>query len=294
MNLPQKESNHLKLSLGIVILLFIGVSVFGAFVYNSSLDTQLQLENEKNIVLADLSNLTELYEEAIADNSIQNTQLIAAKEQIETLYNELKSANNKVETLLKFKAKYYALEAQVEVLLSENEALKNTNTLLEVVLDSIEGALDNQKITNGNLSKQNSLLSAKIDTAKELQIVAINGSAWIQRSSGKLLPTKRARRADAIKVCFTVGKNNLADFGQKSYYVQIIDAKNNILGTNTPIKFGADVLKYSFVSTFDYKNENLEVCEFFTNNNGKFNKGVFTINIFNGATIVANTTFSLK
>ena len=110
--------------MGIVILLFIGVSVYGAFVYNSSLDTQLQLENEKNIVLADLSNLTELYEEVIADNSIQNTQLIAAQEQIETLYNELKSANNKVETLLKFKTKYYALEAQVEVLLSENEALK--------------------------------------------------------------------------------------------------------------------------------------------------------------------------
>ena len=74
-------------------MLFIGVSVYGAFVYNSSLDTQLQLENEKNIVLADLSNLTELYEEVIADNSIQNTQLIAAQEQIETLYNELKSAN---------------------------------------------------------------------------------------------------------------------------------------------------------------------------------------------------------
>ena len=52
----------------------------------------------------------------------------------------------------------------------------------------------------------------------------------IERSSGKQIPTERARRSDKIKVCFTVAKNKLTEAGDKELYVQVIDPKNNVLG----------------------------------------------------------------
>ena len=35
----------------------------------------------------------------------------------------------------------------------------------------------------------------------------------IERSSGKQIPTERARRSDKIKICFTVAKNTIAESG---------------------------------------------------------------------------------
>jgi hypothetical protein len=42
--------------------------------------------------------------------------------------------------------------------------------------------------------------------------------------------TDKARRADMLKVSFTIAENQFAKSGDKTYYVQVIDSKNNVLG----------------------------------------------------------------
>jgi hypothetical protein len=54
------------------------------------------------------------------------------------------------------------------------------------------------------------------------------------------IETDKARRADVLKISFTIAENQIAKSGDKVYYVQVIDSKNNVLG-DKKIDFGADI-----------------------------------------------------
>src|SRR5690606_17149006 len=103
-----------------------------------------------------------------------------------------------------------------------------------------------------SLLVQNTELSSVVRDAAALQTVGLVGMGVIERSSGKQIPTERARRTDKIKVCFTIAKNTLAEAGDKELYVQVIDPKNNVLGSNDQIEFEDEVLNYSLISRFNY------------------------------------------
>ncbi len=117
----------------------------------------------------------------------------------------------------------------------------------------------------------------------------------IERSSGKQIPTERAKRSDKIKVCFTVAKNMLAEGGDKELYVQVIDPKNNVLGANAQIAFDDQVLNYSLISRFNYENRNLNICEYINElEDSNFEKGRYKINVFNDKALISSSEFELK
>ena len=59
-----------------------------------------------------------------------------------------------------------------------------------------------------------------------------------------------------------IAKNDLVESGDKALYVQVIDPKNNVLGLNNELVFNEDVLNYSLISSFNYENNNLDICEY--------------------------------
>jgi hypothetical protein len=142
---------------------------------------------------------------------------------------------------------------------------------------------------------QNTDLAKVVENAAVLQTVALKGFGVIERSSGKQIPTERARRSDKIKVCYTIAKNTLVLAGDKELYVQVLDPNNNVLGVNEQIQFNDKVLNYSLVSKFNYENRNLNICEYVSpNGDDVFAKGRYTINVFNEDELVSTSEFTLK
>jgi hypothetical protein len=85
-------------------------------------------------------------------------------------------------------------------------------------------------------------------------------SAYKVRNSGN--KSKRIKREEQIlKISFTIAENQIAKSGDKVYYVQVIDSKNNVLGDKKIIDFGADTLTYSFMTTVKYENKTVQVTE---------------------------------
>lgn len=114
------------------------------------------------------------------------------------------------------------------------------------------------------------------------------------RSSGKQVDTDKARRADQLKVCFAIAANEIAKSGNKTYYVQIIDSKNNVLGDKKIQNFGEMTLTYSFITTVAYDNKAVDVCEFLDGKGKDFEKGTYFVNIFDQSELVSKTSFSLR
>jgi hypothetical protein len=288
------SSKGSKTTILILVLLLLGTLFFTYRMHSTNKATELVLENEKSEVVRNLEQMSSLYAEANADNEVANAKLIEAQARLDVLVAELKASKSSVSALLKYKKKYFELESEMEVLLNENETLKFQNALLETALDSTQVQLNSQLDSNTLLTQQNLQLSETVNKAKTLTVERLNAFGVIQRNSGKLVPTTRARRVDNLRICYTIPSNLIAEAGDKKYFVQVIDPSLSVIGSNTPVQFGDKSLKYSYVSAFSYENELLEVCDFVSNEEGTYEKGAYIVNVFDQDMLISSTTFSLK
>ena len=95
-----------------------------------------------------------------------------------------------------------------------------------------------------------------------------------------------------LQVNFTVAENKIAKSGDKTYYVQVIDSKNNVLGDKSTISFGDNTLTYSFTTTVKYENKTVEVSEQLPGKD--FAKGTYFVNVFDKGELVSKSSFSLR
>ncbi|WP_033958115.1 hypothetical protein [Psychroserpens jangbogonensis] len=283
----------LKIALGILLALFLGTAFYTSKLYNEKKENEATLTMEKNQVMADLSSMAKQYDVAIGENEVANQNLVEARDRIQGLMDSLKISQNSVNSLWRYKKKFMALQEEMDVLLTENDELKVENALLATSLDSTNMQLEERAVFTDSLLVQNTQLSEVVENAAVLQTVGLKGFGVIERSSGKLIPTERAKRSDKIRICYTVAKNALVGAGDKELYVQILDPKNNVLGANEQIQFDETVLNYSLISKFNYENKNLDICEFVAPNDD-FTAGRYVVNVFNENELVSASEFTLK
>lgn len=242
--------------------------------------------------MKDLEELKATYDAAIAENTSMSDELIVERDKVVNLMASLSKSKGDVASLAKYKAQYITLQGNMKVLMEENEALKKANTTLTAQRDSTATVLGESKKYNETLVGQNEELSKVVEKAAKLTVLNTRGSAFKLRSSGKEISTEKASRADVLKISYTIAENQVAQSGAKTYYVQVIDSKNNVLGDKKTENFGDNSLTYSFVSNINYENKTVDVTE---NLKGKdFPKGVYYVNIFDKDQLVSKTSFTLK
>ncbi|MEM6517374.1 MAG: chromosome partitioning protein ParA, partial [Bacteroidota bacterium] len=233
------------------------------------------------------------YDVAIDENEKVNQDLVDARNRITGLMDSLKVSQNSVNSLWNYKKKYLSLQKEMKDLLTENEKLKVENSLLATSLDSTNLQLAERNMFSDSLLVQNNQLAEVVENAAVLQTVDLKGFGVIERNSGKLIPTERARRSDKIRICFTIAKNTLVGAGDKELYVQVLDPNNNVLGANEQVEFDEQVLNYSLISKFNYENKNLNICEFVAPDD-KFEEGRYIVNVFNKNQMVSTSEFTLR
>jgi uncharacterized protein (DUF3084 family) len=288
----QNNNSSLK-SLIIVLSVLFALSL--VYIYKLTTDvntTEQKLTttlSEKEQVMKDLNDLKTTYDTAIAENTSISDELIAERDKVVALMEKLKNSNGDV---AKFKKQYLALESKMKGLVAENETLKKDNTVLKVQRDSTIVVLDESKKTNKELTGQNEDLSKTVEKGSKLAIVNLKTAAFIVRSSGKEIATDKASRADILKVSFTIAENSIAKSGDRKYYVQVIDGKNNVMGERQTEKFADKSLTYSYIANVKYANKTLDIVQNIPSD--KFEKGTFYVNVFDNGQLVSNTTFTLK
>ena len=291
----QKSSSSLKAVIAVLAVLLVGSLVY-IFKMTSDTDvvkTELKTTlTEKESVMKDLQELKSTYDAAISENTSMSYELTQERDKVVNLMNDLSKSKGDVASLAKYKTQSVALQSKMKVLMAENEGLKKQNTTLTTQRDSAVVVIGEAKKSNEALAGQNEELSKVVEKAAKLTVLNTRGSAYKLKSSGKEVATDKASRADVLKISFTIAENQVAQSGTKSYYVQVIDSKNNVLGDKKTETFGDNTLTYSFMSNVNYENKTVDVTE---NLRGKdFPKGTYFVNIFDKDQLVSKTSFSLK
>lgn len=290
----QKSNSSLKAIIVVLAILLAGSLVYMYKMSSDAKSTETLLVKDKESAMNDLAALKTKLDAAIAENTSVSDELIAEREKVVKLMAELEKSKGDIASLKKYQSQYNTLNAKFNALAKENGLLKDQNSLLTSRNDSISLALGEAKKFNDTLVIQNENLAKTVEKASKLTVMNLRTEAIKEKSSGKQVVTERARRADKLKVCFAIAQNEVAKSGNKLYYVQIIDSKNNVLGEKKTEAFGDMSLTYSFTTTVAYENKAVDVCEFLDGNGVDFEKGVYYVNIFDKGTLVSKTSFTLK
>lgn len=289
------SSSSLKAIIAVLAILLVGSL---AYIYKLTTDakevkTELgKTVSEKELVMKDLESLKTTYDAAIAENTSMSEELIVERNKVVALISDLKKSKGDNASLAKYKTQYLKLETDMKGLLAENEGLKKQNTTLTTQRDSTVVVLGESKKFNEVLVGQNEELTKTVEKGSKLTVLNMKTSAYKLRSSGKQIETDKAGRADVLKISFTIAENQIAKSGDKTYYVQVIDSKSNVLGDKKTENFGDRSLTYSFTSNVKYENKTVNVSEDLPGKS--FEKGTYFVNVFDKDELVSKTSFTLK
>jgi DNA repair exonuclease SbcCD ATPase subunit len=291
----QNSNSKLKAIIGILAVLLI-VSL--VYIFKLTSDTKTletivsKVKSEKESVLKDLNDLKSTYDAAIAENTSMSDELIAERDKVVKLIENLKSVKGDNASLMNYKNQYKALEQKMRNLMEEVAVLKSKNQELTTNLDSTKVILDDSKKYNQVLVGQNEELAKTIQKGSKLTVTNLKTASYRVRSSGKQIATDKASRTDMLKINFTIAENKIAKSGDKTYFVQVIDSKNNVLGDKAMISFGDTSLTYSFTTLVKYENKTVEVSQQLPGKD--FAKGTYFVNVYDKAELVSKSSFSLR
>lgn len=288
----QQNNSSLKAIIALLAVLLVASLVYVFKLTSDAEVVQSELVktvSEKEDVLKDLEELKATYDAAILENTSMSEELIKEREKVLNLIQEVKQSKGDVS---KFKTQFVKLQSDMKTLLAENEVLKKQNTTLTVQRDSTAVVLGESKKQNTVLVTKNEELSKTVDLGSKLTVLNMKTSAYKMKSSGKQIATERAGRADVLKVSFTIAENKIAKSGDKTYYVQVIDSKSNVLGEKKSETFGTKSLTYSFSTVVKYSNKTVDISEDLPGKN--FEKGTYFVNVFDKDELVSKTSFTLK
>ena len=291
----QKSNSSLK-----AVILALSILLLGSLFYIFKLTTEAKAlhtevastKTEKENVLQDLQKLKATYDAAIAENTSMSDELIAEREKVVGLMAQLEKSKGDVASMAKYKQQFLTLQTKMNSLMQEVDVLKKQNQSLTTNLDSTKVVLTDSKNYNQVLVGQNEELSKTVEKGSKLSVLNLKTGAYKLRSSGKQIETDKASRANILKVSFTIAENKIAKSGDKTYYVQVIDTKNNVLGDKTTIEFGSESLTYSFTTSVKYENKTVNVSQDLPGKN--FEKGTYFVNVFDKSELVSKSSFTLK
>ena len=294
MTTQSSNNNRAKILIGLLVVLLVSLAGYTYTLIQQNKETVLFLEADKAEVQKELEAIVVSYNEILQDNELKDKELIAARDRIVVLLDSVKNYKANLSIINRYKAQVRALKNERTQLFIRADSLLFVTQRLAIEKDSTTAVLNKTIKVVDSVTTANTQLFNSLEKGALIGITNLDATAIIVRKGGKLKQTKRASRADKIRVCYTIAPNTLAQAGDRVLYVQVINPDNNIIGDKSNITFGQDLLTYSKSEIVFYENKALDVCAIVGTAGQDVLKGLYTINIFDAQRQIGSTTLMLK
>ena len=294
MTTQSSNNNRAKILIGLLVVLLVSLAGYTYTLIQQNKETVLFLEADKAEVQKELEALVVSYNEILQDNKLKDKDLIAARDRIIVLLDSVKDYKANLSIITRYKAQVKGLKNERTQLFKRADSLLVVTQRLAVEKDSTTAVLIKTIKVVDSVTTANTQLFNSLEKGALIGISNLDATAIIVRKGGKIKETKRASRADKIRVCYTIAPNTLAQAGDRVLYVQVINPDNNIIGDKSNITFGQDLLTYSKSESVFYENQALDVCAIIGTTGQDVLKGLYTINIFDAQRQIGSTTLMLK
>jgi len=301
----QQKNNWVKIFFAVFFVFGVGAAVL---VFSSESDKNenkvkkestskipfVNAENtEQKNILDSLNTLKAAYDVAILEKTALSQELELERKNVENLMEIIKASQNPSSAQIKiFRNQLSDLNSSLEGKVLEIKKLKSQNKNLLTEIESQNVVMYNQKAENDTLISKQKKLESTLKDASKLSLSNFKVIALREKSSGAELETTKAKSTKKLKAIFTVNGNAVAKTGKRTFYIQVLDQKNNVLGDNKLIEFGNDkALVYSFIVSTDFQGKSVNVYGIL---NDQFKKGTYFVNYFDKQEIMGSASITLE
>jgi len=274
--------------------------------------TQAELEKEYYETLSELEEMRTASDElnAIIDGQKEELKTQKARvNQLITVEKDYEAARAEISKLREMRDKFVA---QVNKLQEENEALAATNQQLQAEKVSLTEevqtkTLENEELKNETevmafrnetLLKERENLADKVTFASVVQVDDIIVNGYRLKNNGKESLTKRAEKAEGLKVCFEAGENTITDAGEERFYVRIVDPLGatmamDDMGSGVIQDANEKQVRFTQYRDIPYENMTTDACLSWQPG-VSFKEGLYLVEVYNKGHLAGSSTFTLK
>ena len=293
MNNDNQTKNFKRIIIILVLLLF-GLGAYTLILFQESQANQKDLQEQKMAIAQELGDLKGTYDALLKDYQLQDQELIEARSRIAQLLDSVESAKPSMAIIKRYRIEIARLKEERTMLFARADSLIQVTQSLSFKVDSTLVVLDQTRLEREGLRQKNDDLERVLEKGSRLQIIDFSSNAVIVRRSGKIVDTKRASRADKIRACFTITPNAVAVPGERNLYLQVINPKNNLIGSRMTLEQGQERLYYSATTQVDFQQEEVDVCMMVGAQEEDLVSGRYILNLYQDSTRLATTTMLLK
>lgn len=146
--------------------------------------------------------------------------------------------------------------------------------------------------TNKSATEVKKAPAVKFEKFAKMTLSNVKVAAYNLKSNAQQVETNNSSKADLIKITYTIDGNPTVKSGERTFYVQIINANGNVVGKRITEYFDNETLTYSLSKTINYNNQTQDCTIDFPYKD--FEKGVYFINVFDRNDLVGRASFTLK
>jgi len=292
---PGKSSKQRRMNI-IFTLVFAALAIAIGFLLYTLLterkdaeEMRVALEIQKENLTNELNDLYMSFDSLQTENDSMNMRIEQEQQKIRNLLAIRESNAKKIQ---RYDKELKTLRNVMKDFLVQIDSLNQANLQLRAenkqVRNQIEEATNVNRQLEENLRKEQD----KVETASVIK--CSNIVAEPITDNGAL--ARRIKRADKIKVSFTVNENPIAERGPKRIYMRIGNPDDRVMVKNPSdeFTFEGESLAYSAFREIEYEGVDVPVSIFYDADEGEIIAGTYYVDLYMDGQHVGTTSFSLR
>jgi flagellar basal body-associated protein FliL len=300
---PEKEDRRNRFLIIIIIILLVLLGILGWQYWNvheTIIEKIKVVEVEKyktDSLTNDLIGLQAQYATLKTNNKDIESKLESKRDTIAMLLQQAQKYKNDPYIIAQLKKETETLRKIMVGFVHTIDSLNTLNQKLTIERNVAVKSLDEEKQNTSQMKKEKGELQDKIVQGSLLQASAVTAQGIFLRFGKKEVTTEKARKAEKLKVQFSIAANRIAQSGNKTLYIRVIspDAKELSKTADESSIFSFEGTKgfYSGTQTIDYSNQEMSLSVYCESSTG-FIPGKYIIKVYADQAEIGETTLSLK
>lgn len=278
----------------------IGILIAFYYSYAQSQNQISYLEDEKTLLVRDLTLMKTEVDRLSALNEVNEIELQDSRDRVQQLLDSVGRLNFTIGKLSEFKNELRKLEAQYDSIKLKNNLLRYNNRLLadkyndsQEILEELRGRSTSLAEAEAMLRRKNLELSRELKMKSYLKLSNAEGSGFRMRNA-RPIKTNKASTIEKLRGCITVQADpNVLAPTEKVLYFQFLGPNMGIIEDNANV-ISVNGNIYSKRVTMIFRGEEMSVCDFITIPEGSLLEGTYTLNVFEDEKLLATAEFQLK
>ena len=310
----EKKSNGAFIAIIIILLLMLAGMAYMWSAKNNSLNS-CENENKKlnadqkvmnemlkgyvgdmsNDLRKDFNSMLATYDALIEKDASKAKELNAQKDEIQRLIDDLdkseRTGKMRASMIAKLKKENNGLREIMRGYVYEIDSLNTLTYGLKNDLDETTMNLGQTTAQRDSARQIADERGMKIKEGQKLNAYQFESSGLRQKLNNEMVAESRARKVVQIRSKFTIGKNTIADAGNKTVYPSgktLQSSSSNV----TAVESGQ--VAYSDKKTINYNNQSIDVAVYYSLRGQELSKGNYTVKIYCQGQLIGTDNFTLK